>query len=89
MLSGFVLQYGGASLLTMLPLPQEVASSARQLTWTIELSSLAQQEAGTSNKGLEADEEAQINMLKEALTAQLRNPLQEPQRKAVMACLQV
>ena len=68
---------------------QEVRDTARALGWTVELSSLAQPEASSSNKGLEADEEAQINMLHEALSSQLRQPIQEPQRKAVLACLQV
>ena len=69
---------------------EQVAASASQLGWTrIELSSLGEPEAASSNRGLEADEEAQLNMLREALAVQLRSPLQETQRKAVLTCLQV
>ena len=69
---------------------EQVASSASRLGWTrIELSSLGEPEASGSNRGLEADEEAQLNMLREALAAQLRSPLQEAQREAVLTCLQV
>lgn len=68
---------------------QEVASAARQLGWTVELSSLAQLGGSASQKGLEADEEAQIASLREALLTQLRSSLQEPQRQAVVACFQV
>ena len=69
---------------------EQVAASASQLGWArIELSSLEEAEASSSSRGLEADEEAQLNMLREALAAQLRSPLQETQRKAVLTCLQV
>ena len=69
---------------------QDVAECAAQLgLHRVELSNLSEAAGISSTRGLEADEEAQINMLRAQLQHQLQQPMQEQQRKAVLACLQV
>lgn len=68
---------------------QEVAQSAAQLGLNgMELSNLSEPVCNSSSRGLEADEEAQINVLRAQLQNQMQQPMQEQQRKAVLTCLQ-
>ena len=69
---------------------QDVSKCAAQLgLHRVELSNLSEAVSTSSNRGLEADEEAQINVLRAQLQNQMQQPMQEAQRKAVLACLQV
>lgn len=69
---------------------QDVSKCAAQLgLHRVELSNLSEAVTTSSNRGLEADEEAQINVLRAQLQNQMQQPMQEAQRKAVLACLQV